>query len=321
MIAYVIRKVLFSVVVLFFASAVIFALVSLSGDPLAELRNNPNVTQEDIEHLTAQYGLDKPMPVQYVIWLGNLLHGDLGVSFKQYTPVSEIIGARIFPTFLLIGSALIVTTIIAIPFGVYSAIKKYSVLDNTGTFLSFLGFSMPIFWLGLILQLIFGLYLTSWAGVRIFYVAGMSSPGGGGLIDLLQHLTLPVMALAVIEIATLSRFQRSAMLDVLSADYLRTARAKGLSQKTVYVKHALRNAMIPSITLLALKVGLIFNGAVITETVFAWPGLGFLLVDSLNKGDYNVARGILIISAALIVFFNLVADLAYSLVDPRVSYD
>ena len=321
MITYIIRKVIFSVLVLFVASAVIFALVSLSGDPLADLRNNPNVTQADIEQLTAQYGLDKPMPVQYVIWLGDLLHGDLGVSFKQYTPVNEIIGARIFPTFLLIGSALIVTTIIAIPFGVYSAIKKYSLLDNTGTFLSFLGFSMPIFWLGLILQLVFGLYLTSWAGTRIFYISGMTSPLGGGLIDLLRHLTLPVMALAVIEIATLSRFQRSAMLDVLSADYLRTARAKGLSQTSVYLKHALRNAMIPSVTLLALKVGLIFNGAVITETVFAWPGLGFLLVDSLNKGDYNVARGILIISAALIVIFNLVADLAYSLVDPRVSYD
>jgi peptide/nickel transport system permease protein len=321
MIAYIIRKVLFSVVVLFVASAVIFALVSLSGDPLAELRNNPNVTQADIEHLTAQYGLDKPMPVQYLIWLEDLLHGELGVSFKQYTSVNSIIGNRIAPTFLLVGSALIVTTIIAIPFGVYSAIKKYSLLDNAGTFLSFLGFSMPIFWLGLILQLVLGIYLASWAGGRIFYVSGMTSPEGGGLIDLLQHLTLPVLALAVIEIATLSRFQRSAMLDVLSADYLRTARAKGLSQTTVYVKHALRNAMIPSVTLLALKVGLIFNGAVITETVFAWPGLGFLLVDSLSKGDYNVARGILIISAALIVLFNLVADLAYTLVDPRVSYD
>jgi peptide/nickel transport system permease protein len=145
--------------------------------------------------------------------------------------------------------------------------------------------------------------------------------GDTGPIDLLQHLALPVTALAVIEVATLSRFQRSAMLDVISSDYLRTARAKGLSQWRVYLKHALRNAMIPSVTLLALKVGLIFNGAVITESVFAWPGLGFLLVDSLNKGDYNVARGILIISAALIVVFNIVADLAYSLVDPRVTYD
>jgi peptide/nickel transport system permease protein len=321
MLSYIVRKALFSIVVLFVASAVIFVLVSLSGDPLAELRTNPNVQQEDIERLTAQYGLDQPLPVQYLIWLGDLLHGDLGTSFKQYASVNSIIAPRIIPTFLLVGSALVVTAILAIPFGVYSAIKKYTLADNAGTFLSFLGFSMPIFWLGLILQLVFGIYLTAWAGTRIFFVSGMTSVGDTGPIDLLQHLALPVTALAVIEVATLSRFQRSTMLDVISSDYLRTARAKGLSQRTVYLKHALRNAMIPSITLLALKVGLIFNGAVITESVFAWPGLGFLLVDSLNKGDYNVARGILIISAALIVVFNLVADLAYSLVDPRVSYD
>jgi peptide/nickel transport system permease protein len=321
MLSYIARKALFSIVVLFVASAVIFVLVSLSGDPLAELRTNPNVQQEDIERLTAQYGLDQPLPVQYLIWLGDLLHGDLGTSFKQYASVNSIIAPRIIPTFLLVGSALVVTAVLAIPFGVYSAIRKYTLADNAGTFLSFLGFSMPIFWLGLILQLVFGIYLTAWAGTRIFFVSGMTSVGDTGPIDLLQHLALPVTALAVIEVATLSRFQRSTMLDVISSDYLRTARAKGLSQWTVYLKHALRNAMIPSITLLALKVGLIFNGAVITESVFAWPGLGFLLVDSLNKGDYNVARGILIISAALIVVFNLVADLAYSLVDPRVSYD
>ena len=321
MLSYIARKALFSIVVLFVASAVIFVLVSLSGDPLAELRTNPNVQQEDIERLTAQYGLDQPLPVQYLIWLGDLLHGDLGTSFKQYASVNSIIAPRIIPTFLLVGSALVVTAVLAIPFGVYSAIRKYTLADNAGTFLSFLGFSMPIFWLGLILQLVFGIYLTAWAGTRIFFVSGMTSVGDTGPIDLLQHLALPVTALAVIEVATLSRFQRSTMLDVISSDYLRTARAKGLSQRTVYLKHALRNAMIPSITLLALKVGLIFNGAVITESVFAWPGLGFLLVDSLNKGDYNVARGILIISAALIVVFNLVADLAYSLVDPRVSYD
>lgn len=321
MLSYIARKALFSIVVLFVASAVIFVLVSLSGDPLAELRTNPNVQQEDIERLTAQYGLDQPLPVQYLIWLGDLLHGDLGTSFKQYASVNSIIAPRIIPTFLLVGSALVVTAVLAIPFGVYSAIRKYTLADNAGTFLSFLGFSMPIFWLGLILQLVFGIYLTAWAGTRIFFVSGMTSVGDTGPLDLLQHLALPVTALAVIEVATLSRFQRSTMLDVISSDYLRTARAKGLSQWTVYLKHALRNAMIPSITLLALKVGLIFNGAVITESVFAWPGLGFLLVDSLNKGDYNVARGILIISAALIVVFNLVADLAYSLVDPRVSYD
>jgi peptide/nickel transport system permease protein len=319
--AYIVRRVILSVVVLFFASVVIFALVSLSGDPLVQLRQNPGVTQADIERLSAQYGLDEPLYVQYVIWLKDLLHGDLGTSFKQGTSVNSIIGTRIAPTMLLMGSALIFTVLIAVPFGVYSAIKKYTFWDNAGTLLSFLGFSMPVFWLGLILQLVLGVYLTSWAGVQIFYIAGMTSVTGGGPLDLLQHLVLPVVTLSAIEIATFSRFQRSSMLDVLSSDYLRTAQAKGLSQKRVYLKHGLRNAMIPTITLLAIRVGLIFNGAVITETVFAWPGLGFLLVDSLFKGDYNVARGILIISAGLIVFFNLVADLAYSLVDPRVSFE
>ena len=164
MLSYIARKALFSVVVLFVASAVIFVLVSLSGDPLAELRTNPNVQQEDIERLTAEYGLDQPLLVQYVIWLGDLLHGDLGTSFKQYASVNSIIAPRIVPTFLLVGSALVVTAVLAIPFGVYSAIRKYTLADNAGTFLSFLGFSMPIFWLGLILQLVFGIYLTAWAG-------------------------------------------------------------------------------------------------------------------------------------------------------------
>ncbi len=322
MFAYIIRKALFSVVVLFFSSVVIFGLVALGPDPLTELKLNPRVTQEDIERITNQYGLDQPLPVQYGIWMRDiLLHGDFGTSFKQNTSVNSIMLPRIGPTVLLMGASLIVTVLIAIPFGIYSAIKQYSALDNAGTFLSFVGYSMPTFWLGLILQLVLGVYLTAWAGQRIFYVSGMSSAEGGGLVDLLQHLTLPVITLSVISVAEFSRFQRSAMLDVLASDYLRTARAKGLSQRVVYLKHGLRNALLPTVTLVALSVGLIFGGAVVTETVFAWPGLGFLLADSLFKGDYNVARALLLISAALIVFFNLVADVAYSLVDPRVRYD
>ena len=175
------------------------------------------------------------------------------------------------------------------------------------------------FWLGLILQLVLGVYLTSWAGVRVFYTSGFSS-GDGGLVDLLQHLTLPVLTLSAISIASYSRFQRGAMLDVLSSDYLRTARAKGLSWRRVYLKHALRNALVPVVTVIALDMGVLLGGAVITETVFAWPGLGFLLADSLYKGDYNVAQGLLMISAALIVFFNYVADMAYAVVDPRIGY-
>jgi peptide/nickel transport system permease protein len=318
LIAYIVRKLIFSLGVFFLASIVIFGLVALGPDPLAELRQNPSIRGEDLERIADRYGLNDPLYVQYGIWMGDLLQGDLGESFKQSAPVTEIIAPRVWPTVLLMGASLIFTVIIAIPLGIYSAIRKYSALDNAGTFLSFLGYSMPSFWLGLILQLVLGIYLADWAGRRFFYVSGMSTTGG--FVDLLQHLTLPVITLSVISIAEFSRFQRGAMLEVLTADYLRTARAKGLSQRTVYLKHALRNALVPTVTLVALSMGTAFGGAVITETVFAWPGLGFLLADAIFKGDYNVVRALLMISAALIIFFNLVADIAYSLVDPRVSY-
>lgn len=320
MLVYSVRKFFFSIAVLFFASVAIFTLVNLGPDPLTELRNNPRISQEDIRRITKIYGLDESLPERYLIWAGGLLRGDLGYSVKLQSPVSDLIVPRIWPTVLLMGSSLILTVLIAVPFGVYSAIKKYSVLDNVGTFLSFVGYSMPSFWLGLILQLVLGVYLTSWAGVRFFYTSGLSS-GDGGFVDLLQHITLPVLTLSAISIASHSRFQRGAMLDVLSADYVRTAKAKGLSPSRVYLKHALRNALIPVVTVIALDMGVLLGGAVITETVFAWPGLGFLLADSLYKGDYNVAQGLLMISAALIVFFNYVADVAYAAVDPRIGYE
>lgn len=321
MLAYVVRRIAFSFVILALASVTIFWVVSLAGDPLTELRFDPRVSPEDLERLTALYGLDQPLWKQYLIWISDFLRGDMGLSFSQRDSVNSIVAPRIWPTVLLMGTSLIITVLVAVPFGVYSAIKKYSAVDNVGTFLSFVGFSMPTFWLGLILQLVLGIYLTSWAGVRVFYTSGMRSPGEAGVVDLLQHLALPAIALSVISVAQFSRFQRAAMLDVMSSEYLRTARAKGLPQRSVYLKHALRNALMPTVTLLAIEMGLVFGGAVITETVFAWPGLGFLLADSLYKNDYNVARALLMIAAVLIVFFNLVADLAYSLVDPRVSYD
>lgn len=319
MLAYTVRRFLFSVVVLFFASVTIFVLVNLGYDPLADLRQNPRISGEDIQRIAAIYGLDRPLHERYIIWITDFVRGDFGYSVNNQSPVAEVIGPRVWPTVLLMGTSLIFTVIVAVPFGIYSAIKKYSTLDNVGTFLSFVGYSMPSFWLGLILQLLLGVYLTAWAGTRIFYTSGMSS-GEGGIVDLLQHLTLPVLTLSTISIAAYSRFQRSAMLEVLNADYLRTARAKGLSQRQVYLKHALRNALIPIVTLIALDMGALLGGAIITETVFAWPGLGFLLADALYKGDYNVAQALLMISAILIVFFNFVADVAYSLVDPRISY-
>jgi peptide/nickel transport system permease protein len=319
LLAYTIRKFFSSIVILFFASIVIFTLINAGYDPLADLRQNPRITGEDIQRISKIYGLDKPAPQRYFIWVSGFIRGDLGFSVNNQSPVSEIIARRVWPTVLLMGTTLIFQVLIAVPFGIYSAIKKYSLLDKAGTLFSFIGYSMPSFWLGLILQLVLGVYLTSWAGVRIFYTSGMTDDGG--LVDLLQHLTLPVITLSVIGIAAYSRFQRSAMLSVLSSDYLRTARAKGLSQRRVYLKHALRNALIPVVTLVALDMGVLLGGAVITETVFAWPGLGFLLADSLYKGDYNVAQALLMITAILIVFFNFIADVAYGLVDPRISYD
>ena len=319
MLAYVIRRILFSIVVLIFSSMAIFMLVRLSGDPLAQLRQNPRITGDDIERISKIYGLDQPLPQQYLLWVGGMLQGDLGTSFKQNAPVNDIIGRRVGPTVLLIGTSLVVTVLIAVPLGIFQAIKKYSFLDNLFTFGAFTGFSTPVFVLALFLQLLLGVYLTRWAGTRIFYTSGMSTTGG--FVDLLQHLVLPVMSIAVISIAQYSRFQRSAMLNVLSTDYLRTARAKGLSRAKVYFKHALRNAIIPIVTLVALSMGTVLAGAIVTESVFAWPGLGFLLIDSLYKADYNVARSLIMLIAVVVVIFNLIADLLYAAVDPRIRYN
>ncbi|MGI9049285.1 MAG: ABC transporter permease [Rubrobacteraceae bacterium] len=320
--AYIIRRLLFSILILFLASVTIFWLVSLAGDPLTQLKqSNPRITQSDINRLNTLYGLNQPIVIQYWYWISDIvLHGNFGLSFKQNASVNSIIAPRVWPTVLLLGSALILSVVVAIPLGIYSAIRKYSAFDKSATFFSFMGFSMPDFWLGLILQLVLGVYLSAWAGVKIFAISGMHAPGSNGLVDLLQHLALPVITLSVIQIATYSRFQRSAMMDALNSDYLRTARAKGLPQRSVYLKHALRNALIPTVTILALSTAAIAGGAPVAETVFSWPGMGFLLIDSLYKSDYNIARALLLIFAVLVVLFNLIADIAYALVDPRISY-
>ena len=218
------------------------------------------------------------------------------------------------------GSSLALTVLLAVPFGAYSATRNRSALDRVGRAFFFVGYSLPGFWLGAILQLILGVYLAGWAGVRIFPISGIHNLGDGSSIDLIQHLILPVLTLSLASIAQFARFQRGTMMDALSADYVRTARAKGLRGRAVNYKHALRNALLPTVTLLALSMGAFSGGAVVIETVFSWPGLGFLLVDSLFKGDYQVLLALLEINMVFIVFFNLVADLTCVLLDPRVSY-
>lgn len=318
MLAYIVRRILFSLLVLFSLSVAVFYIVALAGDPLTELRQNPQISGADLDRIAAIYGLDRPLYVQYGIWMRDmLLYGDFGLSFRQRTEVSSIIATRIWPTVMLIGSSLILGLAIGIPLGIYSAIKQYSTVDKTVTFLSFVGFSTPVFLLGLILQLVFAIYLADLLGYRVFPVSGMNTDS---TLELLRSLALPVTALAVTSVAVYSRFQRSAMLDVLAADYLRTARAKGLSRKVVYLKHALRNALIPIVTIVALELVTLLAGAIVVETVFSWPGMGFLLIQALNQGDYNVARAIIMIVGVLTVLFNLLADILYSVVDPRVSY-
>ncbi len=257
----------------------------------------------------------------YVGWAEDLLRGDLGTSQQQHVSVASIIARNVWPTVLLMGSSLVLTVILAIPFGAYSAIKRHSVLDRAGRAFFFFGYSLPGFWLGAILQLVLGIYLASWAGAHIFAISGIHSPGKDGFVDLLQHLALPVTTLSLASLAQFARFQRGAMMEALSADYVRTARAKGLRDRSVNYKHALRNALLPTVTLLALSMGAISGGAVVIETVFSWPGLGFLLVTSLFKGDFLVLVTLLMINVVFIVFFNFLADLTYVLLDPRVGYE
>ena len=304
LITYLVRRTLVSVLIVVIASVIIFTLV-------------------DAVSLSA-FGvpLDSRMILSdYVGWAGNLLHGDLGTSQQQHASVASIIARNAWPTILLMGSSLALTVVLAIPFGACSAIRRHGFLDRAGRAFFFVGYSLPGFWLGAILQLVLGVYLVSWAGALALPISGIHTPGNDSLTDLLRHLALPVITLSLASLAQFARFQRGAMMEALSADYVRTARAKGLRDRSINYKHALRNALLPTVTLLALSMGAISGGAVVIETVFSWPGLGFLLVDSLFKGDFLVLVALLMINAVFIVFFNLVADLAYVLLDPRVSYD
>jgi peptide/nickel transport system permease protein len=299
LVAYLLRRLLFAGLMLAFASVAVFGLV----ETLAAGGAPP------VGRLAARYA----------VWVGETLSGDLGTSYRQRVPVGEIIGRNLWPTVLLMGSSLAVTGFLAVPLGIYSALRRSGPLDRMGRGLFFVGFSLPGFWLGAMLQLFLGVYLSSWAGTRIFYVSGMSSPGGGGVVDLLQHLALPVAALSLASVAQFYRFQRGAMIEALSEDYVRAARARGLSRRAVYLKHALRNALAPTVTLFALSLGTITGGAIVIETIFSWPGLGYLFIRSLALEDYEIVRALLMINAGFVIFFNLLADFAYGLLDPRVS--
>lgn len=321
---YLIRRLIQTIPVILLISVILFFLVRLTpGGPLAEAERNPNVTAEQIRLLRERLGLDQPLPVQYVRWMGQILReGDLGRSIKFHRPVSTMIVERIPNTFMLVGTSFVITLLIAIPVGVLSAYRSYSLFDYAATTVTFIGQAVPVYWLGLVMIIIFFVTLSDpITGGPLLPAGGMRTPGRNDVTDLIKHLVLPVMTLSLAWAAWYSRFLRSSMLDVLYQDYIRTARAKGLREFIVVNRHALKNAIIPLITLIAMDLPSLFSGALFVETIFSWPGMGRLFWDAAKGRDYPVLLGVVMVNAVLIIFFNLAADLLYGQLDPRVRYE
>lgn len=319
---YVVRRLLQAVPLLIAVSAITFGLLQMApGGPLA-IGENPSgerATAEQLDRLRQRYGLDDPLPVQYLRWAGDLVRGDWGVSFNAGRPVLDLIVERLPATLLLTGSALVLTLLLAIPIGIISAVRQYSLFDYLATGLAFVGLATPGFWLALMLLFAFSFSL-GWLPSSGLNDLRESYTGWAAIGDRMVHLVLPVTVLALTSAAGLSRYIRAAMLDVLSQDYLRTARAKGLRERTVIARHALKNAALPIVTLLALEIPELFLGAVVVESIFALPGMGRLFIQSAEVRDYPVLMGILLIAAVLVVLANLLADVLYSRLDPRISY-
>jgi ABC-type dipeptide/oligopeptide/nickel transport system permease component len=325
MITFVIRRILYSIPVLFAASVLIFVSVSAIGDPLATLKVNPLLSKQTVKNIQARKHLNDSIPVQYGYWIKDAVTNKFGTPLLQ--PGNHIWDdlKRVIPhTLQLVLLAEILALLIGVGIGVYSAIRQYSVFDYSATTLSFLGFAMPVFWLALMLQVLFTNIFLKWH-VRIFYTSGLSSENTGGgfhfVVDRLQHLAIPAMTLMVISIATYSRFMRASMLEVINSDYVRTARAKGLMERKVTLKHALRNALIPVVTVSALNFGALIGGAVITESIFQLDGMGNYFIQNLFSQDAYAVMAWLMVTATAVIIFNLIADIAYGYLDPRIRYD
>jgi peptide/nickel transport system permease protein len=316
-ISYIGRRLLQMVPLVLGISIVLFAVIQAApgGPEGALLESGRFIDPQVIEAYRERLGLDQPMPVQYVRWLGAALSGDLGISFSTTRPVAEMILERLPATLELMGSAFLLAAVVAVGLGLFSAVRQYSLFDYFGTGLSFVGIAMPVFWFALILQLLFSVKL-GWLPV-----AGTETVGATSLGDHLMHLVLPAVVLSFRYIAGWSRYLRSSLLGVLRADYVRTARAKGLPEGAVVGIHALRNALIPLVSIMALNLAALFSGAVITETVFAWPGVGRMFVQAMFARDYPLLMGILMMGSVMVVVFNLVADVLYGILDSRIRYE
>ena len=324
MLTYVVRRLLYSVVVLIAASFIIFSFVTLVSDPLAFIRMQPDVSEQTIQNLEERKHLDDPIPVRYLYWVEDaVLHG-FGTTTVQDRPILPDLWRVMKNTIQLVVVAELLAVLFAVGIGVYSALRQYSVFDYTATTFSFVGLATPVFWLALMFQVAV-VYIYEWTGNRLFPISNLNSvdPGEGlsFIVDRSHHLVLPVLVLMIASIATYSRYMRSSMLEVINADYVRTARAKGLTERQVTMRHAFRTALIPLVTLVALNVGSLLAGAVVTETVFALDGMGFYFIRALGDGDPYPIMAWLMVTATVVILFNLIADITYGYLDPRVRYD
>jgi peptide/nickel transport system permease protein len=347
---YIIRRLLQAIPLLFIISVILFVLSVKMGDPLATFGGRTVLKSEDRKRLTRQLGLDQPLYVQYAVWLvgndwvamdlngdgkpdvdesGNLIYGtrkgvlrgDLGTSFTTKQPVTEMIAERLPNTLLLMLTSEVVILIFSLVIGLISALKQYSIFDHTVTALSFIGYSMPIPLLAIGLIYVFAVYFKRW-GLPYFPTGGMFDPQvGPGWQQTIWHMVLPVTAISLISIAGYSRYVRANMLEVIGQDYIRTARAKGLAERRVVFIHALKNAALPLVTVVGLDLPFLLAGAVVTETIFAWPGMGRLFYDHTTRSDFPVLMGIIMIISVAVVIFQILTDLTYTYLDPRIRYD
>ena len=315
---YLIRRLLIAIPSLIGISLLLFAILALApGDPFEELANNPNVPAEVSASLRTQFGLDDPVMVRYVRWAKSMATGDWGFSFASRIDVDKLILQRIPVTLLIIGASQVLALLIAIPIGVFAATRPYSVFDQIANTLAFVGFSLPTFFTGILFIMLFSIHLD-W--LPFVYRADIAETGWAWWWAHIKQSIMPIAVLGLFQGASWTRFVRSAVLDVIRLDYVTTARSKGLSERVVVVKHALRNALIPVVTLVALEMPGIFGGAIVTEQIFRVPGIGSLLISAILANDTPVIMAVTFVLACLVVFFNLLADIIYGWLDPRIAY-
>ncbi len=317
--AYAVRRVVQALVILLIITMLCFILTRLSSDPMSQYANKPGITAADRAAIAKSLGLDQPIPVQYLRWLELALQGNLGNSFFSKQPVLLMIGQRLPLTLILMGSAETATILVSLLLGLVAAVKQYSFTDNLITSFSFVGYSMPIFFIAFGCIELFAVQFKMWHLPYLPTGADIWDPKDP--LQLVRHLILPVFCLVAIQTAGYSRYLRSSILEVLGMDYVRTARAKGLGSRAVLFKHVVRNAILPFVTIVGLDIPFLLGGALVTESVFAWPGMGRLFWEYAERGDYPVVLGVLLVTSTAVVFITIVVDLLYTVIDPRIRLD